>query len=193
MDDDDFGDFGGFDEAAEEETEESKTKQTTQAPSEENDFGEFGTFDDSGSAPPKDPLLEKAEAIFKTAFGQYGNDNVEDVGPLGDSKKHMSIGSILTSLPDKEVGGEKQQWHESNLSSGLLDIQFLGDDKAEVIVSSACVYPNEHHAFPLGGSFQRNLQRSQVEISKGETKASLPSVPEVLSIELPTGNENYHL
>jgi len=208
-DEDDFGEFGdfaAFEEAAPADhqptaqVEESAAEgdlpnpdvQSSQAAAEEDEFGDFGDFEESddvvetsGEKEPSGPvhvLNENVRDMFQKVF--------HDDNPVESDKGDSCIQQLPFDVPmrtvlaprkpNTEEKGDSQIYKsEKEIEDITKQIQSLPTSPPSIILSEEKWYPYSQYVFHHDGT-------PYTEKANLMGVAS-PSVPEVLSIELPTG------
>lgn len=216
---DDFGDFGDFDDAPaaavpaeEDEPSELRAQPSAadQAEDDDDDFGDFGDFDKSEAVPeipPDDPFVAKSRAVLGRVFGGFAVDYAfsdpptDEDGDMGSSTLESLLSSIAGATSDK---GE-DLWSKGQVESILNDLeQDLPSSPPSVISNHDVPRPYAHYAIPICGLHVSDDESPTAggRAEGGEACAqergdnahgygrAKPTVPKVLSINLPTGPES---
>mmetsp|Transcript_17204 Transcript_17204/g.49823 ORF Transcript_17204/g.49823 Transcript_17204/m.49823 type:complete len:944 (-) Transcript_17204:237-3068(-) len=217
-DDDDFGDFGNFEAPAAPLVEEEKPSNSAGQPpvaggteDDDDDFGDFGDFDDAGgisegAAPEpvlEDPLVTKARAVLERVFGGFPVDGAsinslaEDHG-VGSETLESVLSSITAPPGDRGEG----LWSKRQVESILSDLDGMHSAPPSVISNHDIPQPYSHYAIPMGGLHLSEDGSPVYGVDadglpgagrrRGNSRGGgkKPVVPDVLSINLPTGPES---
>ncbi|KAL9180224.1 hypothetical protein ACHAXT_008194 [Thalassiosira profunda] len=213
--DDEFGDFGDFDafEEAPETVEkeapanvEAPTTQTEQANDAEDEFGDFGDFNEFEETPEEAPTTESApkevvqspapaptQVVLNESVRSMFDDVFASDTPTADSYADEICSELPFDVPMSEILSEQASHKEEDAADSHRSEKELAKMKQYfedlprsppvTILSDEKWYPYSQYEFRNNGS----------PYAESAERATTPSVPEVLSIDLPTGFEASNL